>query len=306
MAGSSLAERISISLLMAATCVPGATAGVSSLADEVLARVNDERAGRASEPMAWSTALERAALAQAEALEEEAARFPSARPEHITALAALDQLPRHLETAGYSARRASAHVVVADRPLAAASLLEDEPGLWEDLLDPNLREVGLARVRRGDLEILVAIVGLSKAIDFATLTVGLEDRQRVRADLLRVTNEARRARQRRPLRRDRCLERVAQRYADRMLADGFYGHHSPEGRDVAYRVRGGGCPRAHVGENLARGQTSVEQVIGGWMESPDHRQNLLQPDFRRVGFGLGLGRRGDEYWILWVQVLSGE
>ena len=276
------------------------------LIEGVLERVNSERFVTGAEPLVRWEALERAALAKASGIADEAASFPGARPAHITSMAELDDLPGHLRAAGFEARQASAHVVIADRPLTVEDLVDGEPALRADLLDPKLRQVGLGVVRQDRLEILVAIVALSKEFDFVSLTDGLDDAEEVRAELLRLTNDARRTRKRRPLRRDRCLERAAQSYADRMLSEGFYGHLSPEGNDVAFRVRAGGCPRAHVGENLARGQTSASQAVEGWLDSPGHRDNLLQPDFRRVGFGMALGRKADEYWIVWVQVLSGD
>ncbi len=284
----------------------GAPAAGQGLGEEVLALVNRERAAAGADALTLSTELERAALTKAELVGREVESFPSLRPSQVTAMARLDDLPQHLSDAGFAARRASAHVVVADQVLTARDLVEREPALRADLLDPALRELGLGLVRQGALEIAVAIVARSKGTDFATSTAGLDDLEQTRSELLRLTNKARRGRNRVPLRRDRCLERAAQRYADRMLAEGFYGHVSPEGEDVAFRLRGGGCRRSHVGENLARGQTSVRQVIDGWMDSPGHRDNLLNPDYRRVGFGLALGPRADDYWIVWVQVLAAD
>src|SRR5215475_13180112 len=48
--------------------------------------------------------------------------------------------------------------------------------------------------------------------------------------------------------------------------------------------------REKAGENIARGQFSIEEVIKGWMGSPQHREHLLSSEFADVGFGLAFGR----------------
>lgn len=39
------------------------------------------------------------------------------------------------------------------------------------------------------------------------------------------------------------------------------------------------------GENIARGQTSAQQVTNAWMNSPGHRANILNEDFTHIGVG---------------------
>lgn len=39
-------------------------------------------------------------------------------------------------------------------------------------------------------------------------------------------------------------------------------------------------------ENVAQGQTSPEQVVESWMNSPGHRKNILTPQFTHIGVGL--------------------
>lgn len=41
-----------------------------------------------------------------------------------------------------------------------------------------------------------------------------------------------------------------------------------------------------AGENHARGYYTAKQVMTGWMGSPEHRANLLNPNFDAVGFGV--------------------
>jgi uncharacterized protein YkwD len=48
-----------------------------------------------------------------------------------------------------------------------------------------------------------------------------------------------------------------------------------------------------VGENLAIGQRTVEEVMKSWLNSPGHRSNIQNPAFKEVGFGMA-----DYYWIV--------
>jgi uncharacterized protein YkwD len=45
-----------------------------------------------------------------------------------------------------------------------------------------------------------------------------------------------------------------------------------------------------VGENLAQGQTSTKQLVEDWMESPLHRENILNKDYRETGIYVGKDR----------------
>lgn len=273
---------------------------------EALAAANARRRALGREPLVLSLPLGRAAEAEARELAQEAELFPSSRPEQIAALVCLEDLPGRLRAAGYRAHRAKAHVIVSEALLATTDLPGSNPALAADLLDGDFHELGLAVARGARMEIGVAILGLSVAEDFARRTRGLGDPAAVRSELLELSNRERSRHQRRPLRADRCLDQLAERYAERMLAEGFYGHTSPEGRDVLARARAAGCRGRRFAENLARGQTTGEQVIGGWTESPAHRDNLLGRRYRRVGHGLALGLRDGEGWIVWVQVLGGD
>lgn len=305
MAGSAFPpRRLAVIVLLAA---PRIAAGAApAWLDEAVAQANARRAARGHEPLVVSTPLRRAAELETRELAGDAARFLAARPEEITALAELGDLPGRLQAAGFQAHRAKAHVIVSERPLVAADLLDGNPALADDLLDGGFRELGLDVARGGRMEIAVAILALSTADDFARRTRAVTDLAAVRQQLLEQSNRARFAAELRLLRVDQCLERVAQEYADRMLAEGFYGHYGAEGEDVLARVRAAGCRRRRVAENLARGQTTAAEVVGEWLDSPGHRDNLLDPHYRRVGFGLALGLRDGEGWILWVQVLGGD
>lgn len=53
---------------------------------------------------------------------------------------------------------------------------------------------------------------------------------------------------------------------------------------------------AHVGENIAMGQTSCPEVVAAWMNSPGHRANILNPAYRRIGAASYTTPDGTIYW----------
>lgn len=65
---------------------------------------------------------------------------------------------------------------------------------------------------------------------------------------------------------------------DRIAATGYLERiHTIQGT-VEYRYR--------IGENLARGQQSTDEALWGWMRSPGHRENILNPEFEETGIGI--------------------
>lgn len=94
----------------------------------------------------------------------------------------------------------------------------------------------------------------------------------------------------RPLESNRCLARAADRHARDMVAQRYFAHRSRDGRSFEERILATGyVPRSAswtVGENLAWGAAPAGDpawVIGAWMDSPPHRENLLRGAFRHVG-----------------------
>jgi len=53
-----------------------------------------------------------------------------------------------------------------------------------------------------------------------------------------------------------------------------------------------------TGENIAMGPESAEEVVDGWLDSPGHCANMMDPRFQDIGVGLATGKkRGQIYWV---------
>ena len=120
--------------------------------------------------------------------------------------------------------------------------------------------------------------------------VSLDGRE---AELLRLHNEARAEHGVGPLCVQRNLMVAAQGHAEDMIRRDFYAHETPEGLTPGDRITRAGYPFATYGENNNRvsggyggpGRGELREAFEGWMESPGHRENLLNPAFREVGIG---------------------
>ena len=75
------------------------------------------------------------------------------------------------------------------------------------------------------------------------------------------------------------------RVAD-MMRKGYFDHVSPDGVQPFSWVRKRGYRYRIVGENLALGYRGPQSVVTGWMNSPGHRENILQRAFDEVGIAV--------------------
>ncbi|MFC9915229.1 CAP domain-containing protein [Streptomyces sp. NPDC127197] len=87
------------------------------------------------------------------------------------------------------------------------------------------------------------------------------------------------------LKLDDRLARAAQLHSEDMSANHYFDHTSLDGRSFADRAIAQGY-QAPGAENIARGQNSPESVMGSWMNSPGHRENILNCSLTTMGLGL--------------------
>lgn len=94
-----------------------------------------------------------------------------------------------------------------------------------------------------------------------------------------------------PLAEDPVLDRAAHFHANNMLHHDFVGHTDPWGRGPAQRVAlfDSGNHFAGVGENLGAGEPDVQRTCSDWMNSPGHRENILNPSYKSIGTGFARG-----------------
>ena len=165
--------------------------------------------------------------------------------------------------------------------------------------NPAFREIGTWR--RG------STVWIALAEPFAPPPAG--DRGAISRKVLELTNQAR-AHARRcgatpyaaapPLSLDTALGRAALEYSQQMATWGFMDHTGHDGSSPAERISNSGYRWSEIGENLASGHLTAEEVVSGWVGSPEHCANLMDPLFRHMGVAYTVNPH-DTMGVYWAQ-----
>jgi uncharacterized protein YkwD len=95
------------------------------------------------------------------------------------------------------------------------------------------------------------------------------------------------------------LAASAQEQARDLALQDRLSHVDSRNRGLGSRLRSVGYAAAGAGENLAAGQTDIEDTLQAWLASPSHCANLMQPEYRDVGLAC-VQRRGSRYERFWV------
>ena len=98
-----------------------------------------------------------------------------------------------------------------------------------------------------------------------------------------------------PLRISGTLNSVASRYAGIMASRNAMGH-SVDGSRFDNRIKSSGYKGSKLAENVGEGYQSIVAVIKGWIASPGHFKNLINPAYTEVGIGMAVGRGGKLFW----------
>lgn len=96
---------------------------------------------------------------------------------------------------------------------------------------------------------------------------------------------------------DRRLIEAANRHAADMARRGYFDHENPRGQRAGDRVSGVGYAWRRYGENIARGQRSPFEVVEDWMDSPGHRENIVDCRLEEMGVGLAIAGDDTRYWV---------
>jgi len=106
-----------------------------------------------------------------------------------------------------------------------------------------------------------------------------------------------------PLTLSATLGGVALGHATDMAEHNYFEHVDLSGQSPADRVRAVGYRETLVGENIAYGPESVEEVVKGWLGSPGHCENIMDPRFAEMGIGYAAGE-GERRGLYWDQLLA--
>lgn len=266
------------------------------LRQELLQRLNQARGSAGLMPLRLVPALSQVAQIHA----EEAGYRSSSR-----LIEGSDVVWRRLNEVGYTAHTWSESVIVSpDGPEEVVDRWLDErrvPGG----MTPAFQDVGIGIAEYRGFPLYVLLFGWHRGDYFAKQTAGLKDLDRVREDMIVRVNALRSRAGLRPVRRNPKLEAAAQAHAVDLLVRSDYRHESRDGRDQGMRAVAAGYSTSSVAENLYEDVYSVDEAVEGWLRSPGHRRNLLDPACTDLGLGValgdGYGLDKGAYRVVWVQ-----
>jgi uncharacterized protein YkwD len=115
--------------------------------------------------------------------------------------------------------------------------------------------------------------------------------------LLVLHNQARRNAELAQLKLNKKLSAAAAKHAKWMSKHHRLSHEGKRKRTHVERIAKEGYSSQISGENIAMGFTTKEDVFVGWMNSSGHKNNILHPHYREVGFGSAKSKRGERYWV---------
>jgi uncharacterized YkwD family protein len=105
---------------------------------------------------------------------------------------------------------------------------------------------------------------------FATQVFNLVNQERSNAGLNTLTNNS-------------PLSSMALVKAKDMYNNNYFDHNSPSYGSPFDMMKSFGIQYTYAGENIAKGQRTPQEVMTSWMNSPGHRQNILNPNFTKIG-----------------------
>jgi uncharacterized protein YkwD len=87
-------------------------------------------------------------------------------------------------------------------------------------------------------------------------------------------------------------------HSHNMVSQRFFAHQDKVGNMPAERASGAGYAWRRIGENIGAGSRSAEEVVAGWVASPGHCANLMNPAFVEMGAAYAIrgGPRPSAYW----------
>jgi uncharacterized protein YkwD len=107
-----------------------------------------------------------------------------------------------------------------------------------------------------------------------------------------------------PVHLSATLDDIASGHALDMAQHDYFEHQDLSGRTPADRVRAAGYREQLVGENIAFGPRSPEEVVRGWLHSPGHCENIMDTRFATMGIAYSYGPAPQGAWspgLYWVQ-----
>lgn len=281
----SVAVRAILTILAGlATALPVTAKGDDPIAEGVFQGLQEGRIASGAKPFRRDPALDKAAAARARevATRPEGRRFAYDRP--IAELVREAGLRRFVRAGQYVATQGG----YEDQAEAALRNWREYEDGWRNALDRSWTAASVATTRSTDGLLIVVAVFLEDESPLPEPDV-------LERETWEATNREREERGLSALAWNDGLAAVARAHSRDMARRGYFGHDSPEGRGPSDRAREARIEYRRLAENVASNlhmEAPVATAVKGWIESPSHRKNLLNPVFTHTGIGVAVDDDG--------------
>ncbi len=127
-------------------------------------------------------------------------------------------------------------------------------------------------------------------------------------DLLTLVNQERQREGLTPLAENTKLDQAAFLKAQDMISNDYFAHYSPQGTSPWYWFDQAGYYYQYAGENLAMNFFDSQEAVTAWMNSPLHRENILNKNYTETGIAVIKSKtpNSDEEKIILVQTFGSQ
>ncbi len=121
--------------------------------------------------------------------------------------------------------------------------------------------------------------------------------------VIELVNQERTSRGLATLKKSPALMDAARGHSEDMACNDFVDHTGSDGSTPRDRILRAGYTPGALGENIAAGCSTPEQVVDIWMKSDGHRANILNPDYCHIGVGYAYNANAT-YGHYWTQDMA--
>lgn len=144
-------------------------------------------------------------------------------------------------------------------------------------------EIGLSEIREVNPQISNPnLIYPGDILNIPSINSGVLDYEN---EVIRLVNEIRVQNGLNELKADWQLSRVARYKSQDMKDNKYFSHTSPVYGSPFEMIRNFGISFRSAGENIAKGYSTPQAVVNGWMNSSGHRANILNSSYTRIGVG---------------------
>ncbi len=100
------------------------------------------------------------------------------------------------------------------------------------------------------------------------------------------------------------LNKAAESKAQDMIVHNYFSHTSPDGVKPWEWFKTVNYDYTYAGENLALNFVEAEDAFKAWMNSPSHRDNIINPNYQEMGLAVKIGQINNKQATVVVQLFG--